>query len=65
MTYSLEKLNKMVEESNGGDLNLGSLTSIPEGFNPTVGGNLYLQGLTSMKSLKLFLKNRETSRELR
>ncbi len=35
-------------EKVGGDLDLGSLTSIPEGFNPTVGGYLYLQSLTSI-----------------
>jgi len=27
---------------------LSSLTSIPEGFNPTVGGDLYLRSLTSI-----------------
>ena len=44
MTYTLEKLNAMVEKANekGGSLYLRSLTSIPEGFNPTVGGSLYL-----------------------
>jgi hypothetical protein len=30
------------------DLDLRGLTSIPEGFNPTVGGNLDLSGLTSI-----------------
>ncbi len=30
-----------------GDLCLDGLTSIPEGFNPTVGGDLWLNGLTS------------------
>lgn len=29
-------------EKVGGDLDLPSVTSIPEGFNPTVGGDLYL-----------------------
>ena len=48
MTYKLEELNKMVEESNGGSLWLRGLTSIPEGFNPTVGGSLGLDGLTSI-----------------
>lgn len=45
MKYTLEKLNKMVDEANerGGSLDLSSLTSIPEGFNPTVGGYLYLR----------------------
>ncbi len=32
----------------GGNLYLGSLTSIPEGFNPTVGGWLDLSSLTSI-----------------
>ena len=50
MTYTLEQLNKMVEEANerGGSLYLDSLTSIPEGFNPTVGGSLDLRSLTSI-----------------
>lgn len=45
MKYTLEKLNKMVDEANerGGYLDLSSLTSIPEGFNPTVGGYLDLR----------------------
>jgi len=30
------------------DLDLGRLTSIPIGFNPTVGGSLYLESLTSI-----------------
>jgi hypothetical protein len=34
------------KEKIGGDLYLGRLTSIPEGFNPTVGGSLDLSGLT-------------------
>ena len=52
MTYTLEELNKMVEESNerGGSLYLCSLTSIPEGFNPTVGGSLYLGSKLRKKS---------------
>ena len=49
MTMSLDKLNKMVEElPEGGYLDLRSLTSIPEGFNPTVGGSLDLSRLTSI-----------------
>ena len=32
----------------GGNLNLSSLTSIPEGFNPNVGGSLDLSSLTSI-----------------
>ena len=35
-------------EKVGGDLDLSSLTSIPEGFNPTVGGDLDLSSLTSI-----------------
>ena len=31
-----------------GYLNLGSLTSIPDGFNPTVGWSLNLESLTSI-----------------
>lgn len=45
MKYTLEQLNKMVEDSNGGGLWLDGLTSIPEGFNPTVGGSLWLDGV--------------------
>ena len=50
MKYTLEKLNKMVEKANknGDSLDLSSLTSIPEGFNPTVGGSLDLRSLTSI-----------------
>ena len=40
MTYSLEHLNKLAERANGGSLRLDNLTSIPEGFNPTVGGRV-------------------------
>ncbi|MBE6598719.1 MAG: hypothetical protein E7638_04690 [Ruminococcaceae bacterium] len=41
---TLERLNKMADEANerGGSLDLRGLTSIPEGFNPTVGGWLDL-----------------------
>ena len=50
MKYTLEELNRKVEEANeiGGTLGLNGLTSIPEGFNPTVGGTLGLDGLTSI-----------------
>ena len=48
MKYTLEQLNKIVEDSDGGSLWLNGLTSIPEGFNPTVGGSLWLNGLTSI-----------------
>ena len=49
MKYTLKKLNEKVEfaNKNGGSLDLRWLTSIPEGFNPTVGDSLYLSGLTS------------------
>ena len=49
-TYTLEELNKMMDRANenGGWLDLSSLTSIPEGFNPTVGGWLDLSSLTSI-----------------
>ena len=36
------------KEKMGGSLDLRSLTSIPEGFNPTVGGSLDLRSLTSI-----------------
>ena len=50
MKYDLERLNEIVEKANkhGGSLYLSGLTSIPEGFNPTVGGSLDLSGLTSI-----------------
>ena len=49
----LEKTGLSEKQFNGlekieGYLDLGSLTSIPEGFNPIVGWNLYLCGLTSI-----------------
>jgi len=37
------------KEEFGGYLYLSSLTSIPEGFAPTVGGDLDLRSLTSRK----------------
>jgi len=48
--YALKELNEMVDKANvcGGSLDLRGLTSIPEGFNPTVGGHLDLSGLTSI-----------------
>ena len=48
-TYTLDELNKMVEKANENNdiLFLDRLTSIPKGFNPTVGGWLDLSGLTS------------------
>ena len=39
-------------EKIGGWLDLSSLTSIPEGFNPTVGGGLCLSSLTKGKATK-------------
>lgn len=55
MKYTLDQLNKMVEEANenGGDLGLDGLTSIPEGFNPTVAGGLWLNGLKYPKVNRL------------
>ena len=49
-TMTLKELNKKVDEANenGGNLYLSGLTSIPDGFNPTVGGYLDLSGLTSI-----------------
>ena len=50
-TYNLTEGQFYGEEKIGGNLNLPSLTSIPEGFNPTVGGNLYLpKGMTCDKT---------------
>lgn len=40
------------KEKIGGNLDLTSLTSIPEGFNPTVGGSLYLASGLSAKVKK-------------
>ena len=50
MTFSLKELNTRVERANavGGSLDLRNLTSIPEGFNPTVGDYLDLRSLTSI-----------------
>ena len=54
MTYTLEELNKMVDDlPEGGWLDLRSLTSIPEGFNPTVGGDLDLRSLTASERKKV------------
>jgi hypothetical protein len=39
--YNLTEDQFSGKEAVGGDLYLGSVTSIPEGFNPTVGGDLY------------------------
>ena len=39
----------------GGSLDLSSLTSIPEGFNPTVGGWLYLSSLTERERRKVIV----------
>jgi hypothetical protein len=46
--YNLTEDHFSGKEKIGGDLDLGSLTSIPEGFNPTVGGDLDLGSLTSI-----------------
>ena len=47
-TYDLTDAQLNGTEKIGGDLDLSGLTSIPEGFNPTVGGSLVLSGLTSI-----------------
>ena len=41
--YNLSEDQFTGKENVGGYLYLSSLTSIPEGFNPTVGGSLYLR----------------------
>ena len=38
--YALSEKQFSGKEKISGDLDLGSVTSIPEGFNPTVGGDL-------------------------
>ena len=55
MTLTLEELNARVDHANevGGWLDLRSLTSIPEGFNPTVGGSLDLRSLTRYERAKV------------
>ena len=55
MTLTLEELNARVDHANevGGGLYLSSLTSIPEGFNPTVGGSLDLSSLTRYERAKV------------
>ena len=42
-THNLSESQFSGEEKISGDLYLSSLTSIPAGFNPTVGGDLYLR----------------------
>ena len=46
--YGLTEAQFLGKEKIGGSLDLNSLTSIPEGFNPTVGGSLHLESLTSI-----------------
>ena len=41
--YGLTEAQATGKEEVGGGLYLSSVTSIPEGFNPTVGGDLYLR----------------------
>ena len=50
--YSLTEDQFYGREGYDGGLALSSLTSIPEGFNPTVGGWLDLSSLTSGKATK-------------
>ena len=47
-SYNITEKQFSGEEEIGGYLDLRSLTSIPEGFNPTVGGYLDLESLTSI-----------------
>jgi hypothetical protein len=47
-TYNLTEAQFYGTEQIEGDLYLGSLTSIPEGFNPIVGGKLDLRSVTSI-----------------
>lgn len=42
--YYLTEAQATGKEKICGSLDLSSVTSIPEGFNPTVGGWLYLRG---------------------
>lgn len=49
-------------ETVGGSLDLRGLTSIPEGFNPTVGGSLYLSGNLSALTKKTSRKNNYTKK---
>lgn len=54
MTLTLEELNRRVEAAGEhGSLYLSNLTSIPEGFNPTVGDWLDLSSLTSNERRKV------------
>mgnify|MGYP000621718598 CR=1 FL=1 len=46
--YNLTESQFLGKEEIKGSLNLRSLTSIPDGFNPTVGGSLDLENLTSI-----------------
>lgn len=63
MTKTLKELNKLVDKENtsGGDLWLNSLTSIPEGFSPTVGWSLHLDGLTPKDRAKALKQTRKLS----
>ena len=42
-----------------GPLDLNSLTSIPEGFNPTVGGSLYLNSVTGKKPTEILEETKD------
>ena len=48
--YEISEAQFYGREEIRGYLDLRSLTSIPEGFNPTVGGSLDLRSLTSIPS---------------
>ena len=46
--YNLTENQFLGKEKVGGNLDLWSVTSLPDGFNPTVGGDLYLGSVTSL-----------------
>ncbi|MEY4767707.1 MAG: hypothetical protein RL637_346, partial [Pseudomonadota bacterium] len=46
--YEITEQQFLGKEKIQGYLDLRSLTSIPDGFTPTVGGSLYLSSLTSI-----------------
>jgi len=46
--HSLTEDQFFGREMVNGDLNLRSVTKVPEGFNPTVGGSLYLNSVTEI-----------------
>ena len=51
--HGLTEAQFLGEKRIGGSISLNSLTSIPEGFNPTVGGSLSLNSLTREEKAKV------------